>query len=145
MATAATVLAVLFGLHILVKFTAFLLPYKRRRAALDRSYGDKLSATARSDAVLVGVVLILAGVLFAGGVSPVSFVIGLWSGATLIQVYFHQFHEPLTPDEAPQQPVGPIKLMSYAIQAHPWRPWLEIVVLTLLVLASFGSIASGAR
>lgn len=142
MHTTATVLAVLLGLHILVKFAFFALPYPRRRAALDRSYGTKLSATATADVVSLVVVAGLAVVVFADGVAPVSFLIGLWIGATLIQLYFHRFHEPLAEDRAPSPPAGPIKVMSYAIQADPWRPRVEMAALALLVVASFVSLAT---
>ena len=141
MTTAATVLALLLGLHILIKFAFFWWPYPRRRAALDRTYGTKLSATATSNAFLLLVVALLAIVLFVAGVAPVSFLIGLWIGATLIQLYFHRFDQPLAPDQAPPPPAGPIKLMSYAIQADPWRPRLEMAALAILVIASFVALA----
>lgn len=144
MSTAATVLAVLVGAHIIVKPMFFMLPYKRRRAALDKAYGDKVRATAKSDAALLIVVAVLVFVLFVAGVKPVSFLIGLWVGGTLIQLYFHQFHEPLTPDREPPPPAGPIKIMSYAIEARPWRPWIEIVMLIVLVVAAFIAMGIGA-
>jgi hypothetical protein len=43
--TITTVLVGLLGVHALAKFVFFALPYRRRRAALDKSYGDKPSAT----------------------------------------------------------------------------------------------------
>jgi hypothetical protein len=52
----ATVLAWAVGAHILVKFAFFAMPYRRRRAALDRAYGNRLSATESSDRVLLLVV-----------------------------------------------------------------------------------------
>ena len=136
MHTIATVLAVVFGLHILLKFAFFTQPYRQRRAQLDKAYGDRLSATHSSDLVLLTVTGGLAVVLFVAGVDPTSFLIGLWVGATLIQLYFHQFHEPLSADATPRAPAGPIKVMSYAIQASPWRPWPEIALLSILVVAS---------
>lgn len=143
MKTTVTVLAVLLGAHVLVKFAFFTLPYRRRRAALDRAYGNDLSATATSDRVSLVVVAALAIILFLAGVNAGSFLIGLWIGATLIQLYFHRFHEPLAPRQAPAPPAGPIKLMSYAIQATPWRPWPEIAALTILIVASFIALATG--
>ncbi len=83
-------------------------------------------------------------VLFLAGVKPVSFLIGLWVGATLIQLYFHQFHQPLTREQEPPPPAGPIKVMSYAIEARPWRPWPEILMLVALVAAAFVAMGSGA-
>ncbi len=137
METAAVVVAVVLGLHILVKFSFFVLPYRRRRADLDRAYGDRLSATRVSDLVSLLVVIVVAVVLFVAGVHVPSFIIGLWCGATLIQLYFHEFHDPLTCDTAPTEPAGPIKTMSYAIQASPWRPWRELALVSGLVVAGF--------
>src|ERR1700693_6107048 len=51
--TITTVLVGLLGVHALAKFVFFTLPYRRRRAALDKSYGDKPSATTTSDTVMV--------------------------------------------------------------------------------------------
>jgi hypothetical protein len=64
----------------------------------------------------------------------VSFLGGLWIGATLIQLYFHRFHEPLLPSQMPPPAVSPIKMMSYAIQAAPARPWREMLLMTALIL-----------
>ena len=136
MDTAVKVIAVALGLHILVKFAFFALPYRRRRADLDRAYGSSLSATKVSDAVTLVVVLALFVVLFLAGVHAPSFLIGLWCGATLIQLYVHEFHEPLAPDTAPPGPAGPIKTMSYAIQAAPWRPWRELALIAGAVVAA---------
>ena len=137
MGTAAVVVAVVLGAHALIKFAFFMLPYRRRRADLDRAYRGRLSATRVSDRVSLLVVVAVAVVVFVAGVQVPSFLIGLWCGATLIQLYFHEFHEPLTPDAAPPGPAGPIKTMSYAIQASPWRPWRELAVYTGLVVAAF--------
>jgi hypothetical protein len=91
MKTAATILAWALGAHVLVKFAFFAMPYRRRRAALDRAYGNELSATATSDWVLMLIVVALGVVLFLGGVNAVSFLTGIWIGATLIQTYFHRY------------------------------------------------------
>jgi hypothetical protein len=139
---ASTILAWSLGGHVLVKFAFFAMPYRRRRAQLDRAYGSALSATTTSDRVLLLMVAALAVVLFLAGVNPVSFLIGIWIGATLIQTYFHRYHAPLAPEQAPPPPVGPIKLMSYAIQANPWRPWPQIATLTIVILASFIALAT---
>lgn len=135
MHTAAQVLGAIVGAHILLKFAFFALPYRRRRADLDRAYGTALSATKRSDIALRIIVVALVVVLFVAGVHPPSFLIGLWCGATLIQLYFHEYHDPLPADMAPQTPAGPIKTMSYAIQAAPWKPWRELLLLTAVVVA----------
>lgn len=132
--TVTAVIIGLLGLHIIVKFIFFALPYAQRRAALDRSYGAKSTATATSDKVAMAVTIALAALLLWRGAEAVSFLGGLWIGATLIQTYFHRFHEPLAPEFAPPPAVSPIKTMSYAIQAAPWRPWLEMTVLAALAI-----------
>src|SRR5215211_2344918 len=87
------------GMHALLKFAFFfVLPYRRRRAALDRAYGDRPTATRVSDAVLLTVTLVLAGLLAWRGTEPASLLGGFWLGATLVQLYFHRFHAPLGPE-----------------------------------------------
>ncbi len=134
-AQALTVLLVLFSAHALLKFAFFfVLPYRTRRRALDRAYADRASATKISDIFLLGMCLVLSGLLFAKGADHVSFLTGLLVGATLIQLYFHRFSEPLPDEQSPAPPVSPIKIMSYAIQARPARPWRELALFAALVL-----------
>lgn len=130
----ATVIVAVLGVHILVKFAFFLLPYAKRRAALDKSYGDRPSATSTSDWVLLGITVVLAAVLIWRGVEAASFLGGLWIGSTLIQLYFHRFHTPVPAGQAAPPQTSPLKEMSYAIQATPWRPWPQLAVLTVLVV-----------
>jgi len=134
--TIATVVLVVLGLHIITKFAFFALPYARRRALLDKQYGDKASATTTSDRVLMVFTVALAALLLWRGVEAVSFLGGLWIGATLIQLYFHQFHAPVPPGHAAPPPTSPLKEMSYAIQDAPWRPWPQLLMLTVLVVFS---------
>ncbi|HEX9058924.1 MAG TPA: hypothetical protein VF941_01950 [Clostridia bacterium] len=63
-----------------------------------------------------------------------SFIAGLYIGATLVQTYFHTFTKPLPNDKAPTPPVSPIKIMSYAIQANPEEPWKQLLFISLLFL-----------
>ncbi len=132
--TITTVVVVLLGVHIVAKFAFFALPYSKRRAALDRSYGEKPSATGTSDWIVLGFAVALCGLLLWRGVEAVSFLGGLWIGATLIQLYFHRFHEPVPADRAAPPQTSPLKEMSYAIQASPWRPWPQMLVLAVLVV-----------
>jgi len=134
--TIATVVVVVLGLHIITKFAFFALPYRRRRALLDKQYGDKASATATSDVVLMIFTVAIAALLLWRGVDPVSFLGGLWIGATLIQLYFHRFHRPVAPERAAPPQTSPLKEMSYAIQDAPWRPWPQLLMLTVLVVFS---------
>jgi len=138
--TAVVVIAVVLGLHAVLKFAFFLLPYRRRRSELDRSYRGRLTATRVQDTVSLVVVIAVVAALFAAGVQPPSFLIGLWCGATLIQVYFHEFHDPLGSSEAPPEPAGPIKTMSYAIQAAPARAWREMALFSVLMLAGIAAM-----
>lgn len=131
--TITTVLVGLLGVHALAKFVFFALPYRRRRAALDKSYGDKPSATTTSDTVMLLFTVELTGLLLWRGVEAVSFLGGVWIGATLIQLYFHEFHAPVAQDRAAPPVVSPIKSMSYAIQDSPWRPWRELLTLTVVI------------
>jgi hypothetical protein len=134
--TITTVVVALLGVHIVVKFAFFALPYTKRRAALDRSYGGKPSATSTSDWIVLGFTVILSALLLWRGVEAVSFLAGLWIGATLIQLYFHRFHEPVPAEDAAPPETSPLKEMSYAIQASPWRPWPQMLVLAVLVVWS---------
>src|ERR1700737_3914403 len=52
-------------------------------------------------------------------------------GAVHHQLYFHEFHAPVAQDRAAPPVVSPIKSMSYAIQDSPWRPWRELLTLTV--------------
>ena len=70
--TITTVVAALLGIHALVKFVFFALPYRKRRAALDKSYGGKASATTTSDRVLLGFAIALAAVFLWRGIDAVS-------------------------------------------------------------------------
>jgi hypothetical protein len=134
--TIATVVVVALGLHIVTKFAFFALPYRRRRALLDKQYGDKPSATTTSDWVLMGFTVAVAALLLWRGVQAVSFLGGVWIGATLIQLHFHQFHRPVPPERAAPPQTSPLKEMSYAIQDAPWRPWPQLLALTALVVLS---------
>src|ERR1700677_3793490 len=131
--TIATVVVVVLGIHIITKFTFFALPYRRRRALLDKQYRDKPSATGASDQILMAFAVLLAALLLWRGVKAVSFLGGLWIGATLIQLYFHRFHTPVPSDRSAPPQTSPLKEMSYAIQSAPWRPWRQMLVLAVLV------------
>jgi hypothetical protein len=104
---------------------------------LDKQYGDKPLATTTSDPVTMAVTVAIAVVLLWRGVEAVSFLAGLWIGATLIQLYFHQYHRPVAPERAAPAPTSPLKEMSYAIQDAPWRPWPQMLTLAVLVVFSF--------
>ncbi|EFG79125.1 hypothetical protein HMPREF0591_1022 [Mycobacterium parascrofulaceum ATCC BAA-614] len=131
--TVTTVVVALLGVHIIAKFFFFALPYAKRRRALDASYGDRPSATSTADWVLLIFTILLCALLLWRGVEAVSFLGGLWIGATLIQLYFHRFHDPVPAERAAPPPASPLKEMSYAIQSWPWRAWPQMAVLAVLV------------
>lgn len=139
--TVTTVAVAALGIHVLLKFLFFALPYRTRRAALDRSYGDKPTATRVSDRVMLAFTIVLIGLMLWRGVEAVSFLGGVWIGATLIQLYFHEFHTPVPRDRAAPPVVSPIKSMSYAIQHSPWRPWPELLTLTVVICWSLVLLA----
>jgi hypothetical protein len=91
--------------------------------------------------VLMAFTVVIAALLLWRGVDAVSFLGGLWIGATLIQLYFHQFHRPVPPDRAAPPQTSPLKEMSYAIQDAPWRPWPQLLMLTVLVVFSLVLLA----
>ncbi|WP_395644808.1 hypothetical protein [Terricaulis sp.] len=127
------ILTAVLGLHAVLKFLFFFLPYRMRRAQLDRQYGEKQSATQLSDIVLLSICIGVGGaILFLNGDAP-SFLGGLWVGGTLIQVFFHRFHAPLAPERAPGPVASPIKAMSYAIQDQPARAAVVMAVFAALV------------
>ena len=134
--TVATVIVVVLGLHIVGKFAFFALPYRRRRAMLDKQYGDKPSASTTSDRYVMVFTIGVAVLVLCRGIDSVSFLGGLWIGATLIQLYFHQFHRPVPQQRAAPPQSSPLKEMSYAIQDAPWRPWPQLLTLSVLVVLS---------
>jgi hypothetical protein len=112
---------------------------------LDSQYAGKTTATKTTDLVLLSIVLVLVILLFASGqIEYLSFGVGLYAGMTLIQTYFHEFSKPLTPEESPPAPVSPIKMMSYAIQANPEKPWKELILMTLLFIWMLYKLVAGA-
>lgn len=127
----------LLGIHVLTKFAFFfVLPYRLRRAALDRAYRNRQSATAVSDAVLLIIAVLLGGaLLFREGGDAAGVLGGFWVGATLTQLFFHRFKATLPEDRAPAPGASPIKTMSYAIQDRPARAWLELLAMAVFVIA----------
>ncbi len=130
------ILLLFLSIHAVIKpLFFFLLSYKLRRKQLDKSYGNKLSATKIFDNSILIVLLILIALLFLSNqMEYISFAVGLYVGATLIQVYFHSFSKQLPEDKSPLPPLSPIKIISYAIQANPERPWKSLSFITLLFL-----------
>lgn len=114
----------------------FILPYARRRDALDKAYAGRVYATGVSDAVTLVIVAAFAAFLLGTGVEPIAFLGGLFVGAVLIQMFFHAFHEAPPADREAPEPSSPLKRMSYAIQDRPERAWKEMALYTVIVLAA---------
>ena len=135
--TVAKVVVTILGVQTLLKLLFFFaLPYAKRRAALDRAYGNKPSATSTSDPILLVMAIAIAALLFWRGIEPVSLLGGFWVGATLTQLFFHRFHEPVSGDRAAPPEVSPLKMMSYAIQARPTLAWREMFSVAVLIVAT---------
>lgn len=130
------VLILLLSIHAVLKpLFFFLLNYQTRRKQLDKSYGNKSSATRLFDNVILLVLIVLITLLIISGqMQYLSFAVGLYVGATLIQVYFHSFSNKLPEDKSPKPPASPIKIMSYAIQANPEKPWKSLLFISILFL-----------
>jgi hypothetical protein len=136
--TILKILMTLFCLQVVIKsYVFFFVKYDARKKQLDKSYQNKLSATRSTDYVLLAICALLVTLLFfSENLEYLSFITGLYVGATLIQIYFHQYSNklPMTEDKAPKEPLSPIKILSYSIQAFPKRPWKELLFLTILFL-----------
>jgi hypothetical protein len=134
--TILKILMTLFVVQALIKFYVFFfIKYDVRRKQLDKSYGNKTSATKYFDNIILVILALLITLLFVSNTMEyLSFITGLYIGATLIQGYFHRFSDPLPEDKAPKPPVSPIKMMSYGIQAFPKKPWKELLFLTIIFL-----------
>ena len=141
MAEVLTILPAIDPVHALKFGFFFVLSYRNRHNAPDCAYAGKARAAKIADAVLRLFAIVLVGLLDIRGVDHVSFLTGLLAGVTLMQVYFHQFSVPLSRDEAPDPPSLPIKIMSYAIQSRPTRPWKELVVIASLPVRSLHGLA----
>ena len=126
----------LFVIQGLIEFYVFFfMSYDVRRKWLDKSYSNKTSATKVFDNVILLILALLLTLLFLShNMAYLSFITGLYVGATLIQVYFHRFSDPLPNDKAPKPPISPIKMMSYGIQAFPKKTWKELLFLTVIFL-----------
>ncbi|MGF7118618.1 hypothetical protein [Methanobacterium oryzae] len=102
---------------------------------LDSAYKGKTSGSKIQDIFFLTVILILLGLLFVSGATEyISFITGLLVGMILIQLYFHSFSQPLTPEKSPEPPISAIKMMSYAIEANPGRAWKELLIMTILFI-----------
>ena len=130
------ILLIFFVVYSLIKFFVFFfVKYDTRRKLLDSSYNGKTTATKISDIFLLSMVMLLLIFLFLSGRTDyLSFTTGLLVGMVLIQLYFHSFSEPLKPEQSPESPVSPIKIMSYGIEASPGKAWRELLIMTVIFI-----------
>ena len=133
--TSELILKALLTLYILQSlhkfFDFFYIGYEKRIARIRRVYAaDGVSVF---DTIALIIVVVLLALQFIAGVEYLSFTTGLLVGMTLIQLYFHRFNQPLAANQSPDPPMYPIKLLSYAIQAMPGRPWREMTLMTILL------------
>lgn len=127
----------LLSAYSVIKFAFFfVLPYAKRRAMLDKSYDGRAYATGTADIVLLMLAAGLASLLLVTGAEPIAFLGGIFVGATLIQLFFHAFHEAPPSDREAPEPRSPLKRMSYAIQDRPEKAWKEMVLYTIVILAA---------
>jgi hypothetical protein len=130
------ILLTVYIIYALLKFVEFFLrDDATKRKGLDTVYekGGGAVVKAFDNAILI-LMLILLGLLFAGGVEYVSFTTGLLVGMTVIQVYFHRFSDPLPPEKSPAPPLTALKMLSYSVQANPGKAWRELTLMSLLFL-----------
>lgn len=133
MTTALTILLIAFCVQGLVKFAVgFLVPYHTRIKRIAAYYERDGRIISIYDSVTLAIIVALVVLLSVTGIQELSFITGLIVGMLIIQIFFHRFSDPLSPDRAPESPSPPRKLMSYAIQAHPGLAWREIIVMTAL-------------
>lgn len=110
---------VVFGLYALAKFTFFfVLSYSTRRKALDKAYAGRSYATGRSDVVLLAIAIAMSVALLARGAEPISFLGGLLAGGTLIQLYFHAFHSPVSAECEAAEPRSPCAAVTVQDGSH---------------------------
>lgn len=133
MTTALTILLIAFCVQGLVKFAVgFLVPYHTRIKRIAAYYERDGRIISIYDSVTLAIIVALVVLLSVTGIQELSFITGLIVGMLIIQIFFHRFSDPLSPDRAPESPSPPRKLMSYAIQANPGLAWREIIVMTAL-------------
>jgi hypothetical protein len=108
-----TIVLIALCVQGLVKFAVgFLVAYPtriNRIATYDRRDGRIISIY--DSAILVVIVTVIA-LLFFTGMHELSFITGLIVGMPLIQLFFHRFAKPLTPEQAPDSGAPPRKVMS---------------------------------
>jgi hypothetical protein len=133
--TVLRILVVLYMVQALAKFAVhFLVPYEKRIEKIGDYYNKDASTIRRYDDITLALMIVFVVLLIVSGkLDALNFATALVVGMTLIQLYFHRFIDELPPDKAPAPPLRPVKLISFAIQAHPQKAWREYALMTVLL------------
>jgi hypothetical protein len=133
MPIALTIVLIAFCVQGLVKFAVgFLVPCQTRVNRIATYYRREGRIISIYDCLTLVIIVALVVLLFFTDMQELSFITGLVVGMLIIQIFFHRFDKPLSPEQAPESGAPPIKVMSYAIQAQPGLAWREILVMTAL-------------
>ena len=138
------VLLTIYIVYALLKFFEFFFrDEKTKEKGLHAVYVEGNGRVVKIfDNVILLFAIVLIALLFWGGIEYVSFTTGLLAGMTIIQVYFHEFSDPLPPEKSPPPPVTALKMMSYSIQATPGKAWRELALMTALFLWALFMLAT---
>jgi hypothetical protein len=143
MSVALTIVLIAFCLQGLVKFAVgFLVPYDTRIKRISSYYERDGRVISIYDSVTLVIIVALVILLFLVDMQELSFITGLVVGMLIIQIFFHRFDKPISPERAPESGAPPRKVMSYAIQARPDLAWREIVVMAALFLWALYSLVA---
>jgi hypothetical protein len=138
-------LVLLLSIYSILKFAFFfVVTYPKRRAALDKAYAGRAYSGAMGDRVLLALTVVVAVLALLDRAVPIAFLGGMFVGATLIQLFFHAFHEPVALDREAPEPRSPLKRMSYAIQDKPARAWKEMTTMAAIIAVAIGIYFLGA-
>jgi hypothetical protein len=137
------ILLTIYILYALLKFFEFFFRSEEAKMkGLRAVYSGGGHAIKIFDNVILVLMLVFIGLLFASGVEYLNFTTGLLVGMTVIQVYFHRFSDPLPPEKSPEPPITALKMMSYSIQASPEKAWKELLMMTVLFLWALYMLAT---
>jgi hypothetical protein len=137
------ILLTIYILYALLKFFEFFFRSgEAKMKGLRAVYSGGGDAIKIFDNVILVLMLVFVGLLFASGVEYLNFTTGLLVGMTIIQVYFHRFSDPLPPEKSPEPPITALKMMSYSIQASPEKAWKELLIMTILFVWALYMLAT---
>jgi hypothetical protein len=136
------ILLVVYILYALLKFFEFFFSKDEAKMKGLRMVDGGGRIIEIFDNVILVVMVVFVALLFATGMEYLSFTTGLLVGMTVIQVYFHRFRDPLSPEKSPDPPITALKMMSYSIQAKPGKAWRELTFMTILFIWALYMLAT---